>query len=180
MFGSPASLSLSENFSRPLMVLGCATNTIGRDVAAPSRASTIGFKDSSASTFDGLCKVTSAYAPSFRSSSAAVFAPSIRSRNISNESIMMLPILSILSSETPSASRFSSASCDGVHSTSAIASVTRRLISSGIFRSPLLSPASRCTTGTQSFVPTIAHAAVGLTSPTTTIQSGRCSRQIFS
>ena len=39
-------------------------------------------------------------------------------------------------------------------------------------RSRLRSPASRCTTGIHSFAPTMAHAAVELTSPTTTIQSG--------
>ena len=85
---------------------------------------------------------------------------------------MMLPTRSILSAGTPSRARCSSASGDGVHSTSQIASVTSRLISSGMRRSPLRRPASRCTTGIQSLVPTSAQAAVEFTSPTTTIQSG--------
>ena len=86
---------------------------------------------------------------------------------------MMLPTRSMRSAGTPSRSRFSSPSGDGVHSRSEIASVTSRLISSGMRRSRLRSPASRCTTGIHSFAPTIAHAAVEFTSPTTTIQSGR-------
>ncbi len=66
-----------------------------------------------------------------------------------------------------------SASGDGVHSRSEIASVASRLISSGIRLSRLRSPASRCMTGIQSLVPTMAQATVALTSPTTTIASGR-------
>ncbi len=97
---------------------------------------------------------------------------SIAPRIISNESIMMLPTRSIREAGTPSRSRFSSASGDGVHSTSQMASVARRLISSGMRRSPLRSPASRWITGIQSLVPTMAQAAVEFTSPTTTIQSG--------
>ena len=47
-------------------------------------------------------------------------------------------------------------------------------------RSRLRSPASRWTTGIHSFAPTIAQAAVELTSPTTTIQSGRsCETDLF-
>ncbi len=88
---------------------------------------------------------------------------------------MMLPTRSMRSAGTPSRRRCSSASGDGVHSRSQIASVTSRLISSGMRRSPLRRPASRCTTGIHSLAPTIAQAAVELTSPTTTIQSG-CSR----
>ena len=56
---------------------------------------------------------------------------------------MILPTHSIFSGATPSRLRLSSASEEGVHSRSAIASVTSRLISSGIVRSPLRSPASR-------------------------------------
>ena len=56
---------------------------------------------------------------------------------------MTLPTRSIFSGATPSRLRLSSASGDGVHSRSEIASVTSRLISSGIVRSPLRSPASR-------------------------------------
>jgi hypothetical protein len=93
---------------------------------------------------------------------------------------MILPTRSIFDSGTPSRARCSSASGDGVQKTSQIASVTRRLISSGMRRSPLRSPASRCTTGIQSLVPTWAQAAVELTSPTTTIQSGFSRSAIFS
>ena len=64
---------------------------------------------------------------------------------------MMLPTRSIRSAATPSASRLASASGDGVHRTSASASVTMRLISSGIVRSRLRKPASRCATGMPSF-----------------------------
>ena len=49
-----------------------------------------------------------------------------------------------------------------------IASVTSRLISSGIVRSKLRNPASRCATGSKSFFATSAAAAVEFTSPTTT------------
>jgi len=80
---------------------------------------------------------------------------SIASRIISNESIMMLPTRSIWTPVHPRGARFSSASGDGVHSTSQIESVTSRLISSGMRRSPLRKPASRCTTGIQSLVPTM-------------------------
>ena len=86
---------------------------------------------------------------------------------------MMLPTRVIRVAGMPSAMRFASASGDGVHNTSASTSVTSRLSSSGIRRSRLRSPASRCTVRMPSLVPTIAHAAVELTSPTTTSQSGR-------
>ena len=61
-----------------------------------------------------------------------------------------------------------------------MASVARRLISSGMRRSPLRSPASRCATGISSLAPTSAQASVEFTSPTTTIQPGREARQTFS
>ena len=59
-------------------------------------------------------------------------------------------------------------------------SVTSRLISSGIRRSPLRSPASTCATGMCSFLATIEQASVEFTSPTTSTQSGRCRWQISS
>ncbi len=57
---------------------------------------------------------------------------------------MMLPTSSMRSAGIPSFRRFSSPSGDGVKSRSAITSVTMRLISSGIVRSKLRSPASTC------------------------------------
>ena len=56
---------------------------------------------------------------------------------------MILPTKEMRSGATPSAKRFSSPSSDGVHSTSAIESVTIRLISSGMVQSRLRKPASR-------------------------------------
>ena len=54
-----------------------------------------------------------------------------------------------------------------------MASVTTRLISSGMARSRLRSPASTCTRGMPSFAATRPQATVLLTSPTTTTASGR-------
>ena len=48
-----------------------------------------------------------------------------------------------------------------------------RLISSGMVRSPLRSPASTWASGMPSFTAVRAAASVELTSPTTTTQSGR-------
>ena len=89
---------------------------------------------------------------------------------------MMLPTRSILDGATPSRARLASASGDGVHNRSATESVTIRLISSGIVRSKLRSPASRCATGRTNFLATIAAAMVEFTSPTTTTQSGRADK----
>jgi len=61
-----------------------------------------------------------------------------------------------------------------------MASVTKRLISSGISRSPLRKPASMCATGMCSFFATIEQAKVELTSPTTTTMAGRSSPHSFS
>jgi hypothetical protein len=58
-----------------------------------------------------------------------------------------------------------SASRDGVSSSSASRSVTRRLISSGMVRSPLRSPASTCAVRTPSFAATTLAASVEFTSP---------------
>ncbi len=60
----------------------------------------------------------------------------------------------------------------GVSSRSASASVTRRLISSGIVRSNERRPASTWATRTPSFAATRVQAIVEFTSPTTTSQSG--------
>ena len=62
---------------------------------------------------------------------------------------MMLPTSSTLSAATPSRARCSLPSCDGVQSTSAIESVTIRLISSGIVRSPLRKPGLEMRDGDQ-------------------------------
>jgi len=61
-------------------------------------------------------------------------------------SIITLPTHLILPVEMPSRWRFSLASIEGVSSRSAKASVTRRLISSGMVRSKLRNPASTCAT----------------------------------
>ena len=100
-------------------------------------------------------------------------AASIAGRFISKLSSMMLPTRVIRTAGTPSAIRLASASGDGVHSTSATASVATRLISSGMARSRERSPASRWTVLMPSFTPVSAQARVELTSPTTTSQSGR-------
>src|SRR6185436_19216136 len=50
-----------------------------------------------------------------------------------------------------------------VHNRSTMASVARRLISSGMRRSRLRRPASRCTVGMPSLAPTMAQATVALT-----------------
>ena len=76
----------------------------------------------------------------------------------------------------PSRRRFSTPLGSLTSSRSLIASVSTRLISSGIERSKLRSPASTCATRTPSFTATSAQAIVLFTSPTTTTQSGRCSR----
>ncbi len=73
----------------------------------------------------------------------------------------------------PSRTRFSSPAGSVTKNQSLIASVTRRLISSGIAMSPLRSPASTCATGTCSFLATIEHASVEFTSPTTSVHAGR-------
>ena len=99
------------------------------------------------------------------SSFPAMLAARIFGASSSNESSMMLPTSSTLSAATPSRARCSLPSCDGVQSTSEIASVTIRLISSGIVRSPLRKPASRCATGISSFAPTSAQASVEILSP---------------
>ena len=109
---------------------------------------------------------------------ARVPSASIAARIISNESIMMLPTRSIFGAGTPSRARFSSASGDGVQSTSQIASVTRRLISSGM-RAVAAAQAGLEVRrpGSRASAPTSAHAAVEFTSPTTTIQSGRLAQR---
>ena len=58
-----------------------------------------------------------------------------------------------------------------------IASVTMRLISSGIVQSPERMPASTCATGTCSFCAAMAQAIVELTSPTTRHSSARLLEQ---
>ena len=85
---------------------------------------------------------------------------------------MTLPTNTISSAGSPSASSVSVASVDGVSSRLANRSVTIRLISSGIVRSSLRSPASTCAMRMPSFAATIADAMVELTSPYTTSQSG--------
>ena len=72
----------------------------------------------------------------------------------------------------PSRSRLSAAARSVVYRTSAIWSVSTRLISSGISRSKLRSPASTCTTGMRFLTATRLHASVELTSPTTMTQDG--------
>ncbi len=86
---------------------------------------------------------------------------------------MMFPTKKIRSGLTPSRRRFASASGDVVKQNLDRTSVTIRLISSGIARSKLLSPASTCATGTSAFAPTREQASVEFTSPTTTMRSGR-------
>ncbi len=92
-----------------------------------------------------------------------------------NESIMTLPTWCTDVSGWPSASRFRTASGEGARSTSLRASVTTRLISSGIVRSKDRSPASTCATLMPHFEAVSAPASVELTSPTTTTRSGRTS-----
>ena len=90
---------------------------------------------------------------------------------------MTLPTWRMRDSGTPSRRRFASASGLGVSSRSARASVTSRLISSGIPRSKERSPASTCAVRTPSFEATSVAAIVEFTSPTTTSQSGRKARR---
>ena len=77
-----------------------------------------------------------------------------------------------MSGSIPSRRRLSSASSECVRSTDETASVSLRLCSSGINGSKLLSPASRCATGTWSLTAASAPASVELTSPATTTRSG--------
>jgi hypothetical protein len=77
---------------------------------------------------------------------------------------MTLPTNTILPSDLPSLRNCASASRDGVGGRSANLSVTRRLISSGIVRSKLHSPASTCAIRVPSFAAKSA-AAVEFTSP---------------
>ena len=85
---------------------------------------------------------------------------------------MTLPTWRIRSGGIPSRRRFSSASGLGVRRRSASASVTSRLISSGMVRSNERSPASTWATRAPSFEATSVQAMVEFTSPTTTTQSG--------
>ena len=80
-------------------------------------------------------------------------------------SIIRLPTTAMRASGTPSASRLTRPLSSVTSRRSAIASVTRRLISSGMVRSKLRRPASICTSGTFSFAATSAQATVELTSP---------------
>ena len=92
---------------------------------------------------------------------------------------MTLPTRTIRSAGDAFAQRGSrSASALGVNNRSESRSVSTRLISSGIVRSQLRSPASTCATRTPSLPATSAQARVELTSPTTTTQSG-CSRDHY-
>ena len=93
-------------------------------------------------------------------------------RLASSESIITLPTNTIRSAAMPSRNRLSCAVRSVVYSTSATWSVSTRLISSGMPRSKLRSPASTCATGTPFFTATSVQASVELTSPTTTTQDG--------
>ncbi len=76
------------------------------------------------------------------------------------------------SASIPSLLRFSLADGSVVNSASLIRSVSIRLISSGMGRSRLRSPASTWATGIPSFTATSAAASVEFTSPTVNTQSG--------
>ena len=80
----------------------------------------------------------------------------------------------------PSRRRLSTPLCSVQKSRSLIASVSMRLISSGISRSKLRRPASTCTSRTPSFTATRPQAMVLFTSPTTSTASGRRSSTIGS
>ena len=73
---------------------GCTANTTVSSRAIATSAATSSASFSGASTFEGRCSVTTAYGPLSLSRSPAPEV-SIFCRNISNESIMMLPMQSI-------------------------------------------------------------------------------------
>ena len=91
---------------------------------------------------------------------------------------MTFPTRLIRSSATPSFRDFLSHPRGGKEVT-AIASVMRRLISSGISRSNERSPVSTCAQGIHSFAQTMLQATVEFTSSTTTTMLGLCSLHTF-
>ena len=90
-----------------------------------------------------------------------------------NVSIMVLPTKKIRSSPTPDRRRFLFAVSLVVKNQSVMASVTIRLISSGIDQSPERIPPSTWATRIHSLRAAIAHAIVEVTSPTTRQKSLR-------
>ena len=136
-----------------------------------SSAPIIPAKFSLSSTFDGRCSVRIAYFSCNPKSDLIVLSLAF-SRFEYRLSIITFPTLTILSSATPSALRFSSPSGEGVKSKSATESVKIRFISSGISRSKERKPASTWAQGIVNFAQTIEHATVELTSPTTTTMLG--------
>jgi hypothetical protein len=91
-------------------------------------------------------------------------------------STITLPTANTRSIGLPSRRRCSTPLGSVTKNQSLMASVTRRLISSGMPMSPLRRPASTCATAIPIFFATIEQASVEFTSPTTTLAAGRASR----
>ena len=87
----------------------------------------------------------------------------IAGRIASSVSIVMSPTRSMRARSIPSRRRFASAAASVVQRMSAAWSVRIRFISSGMLRSPLRSPASRCASRTPRCIAAIAAASVALT-----------------
>ncbi len=87
---------------------------------------------------------------------------------------MTLPTKQTASGRIPSRVKLSRAARSVVYNRDETWSVSTRLISSGMLRSPLRSPASTCMTGMSFFTAVSAQAMVELTSPTTSTAAGRC------
>ena len=95
-------------------------------------------------------------------------------------SIITLPTTNTFSGATPSARRFRTPDSSVTKNRSLMASVSFRLISSGIDMSKDRRPASTWATFVPSFFAGSAHPMVEFTSPTTTTQSGFSWRRYFS
>src|SRR6185503_2443864 len=133
------------------------------------------------STLEARCSVTTPYRWKrfFRSEDPRLAVPR-RSVWYTRLSTMTWPTWKMRSQALPSRTRLSTAAGSVTKKKSEIESVTMRLISSGIARSRLRSPASTCATGMPAFLATMAQASVELTSPTTITRSARRLRQCAS
>ena len=156
-------------------VRGCTGKTSGSSRATSPSVSSKRPSVADRRRSTGRCSVSTPY----RSASAAARAMRVGCRAArqvaSSVSIMTLPTKWMLLGRTPSRAGCRAPSGAVVNSRSLSASVTMRLISSGIVRSKLRSPASTWATRHAQLRRDQAQASVELTSPTTTTRSGRSS-----
>ena len=167
---APASVASAPSRAR---TRGWTGKTIGsrRPIvrSAPSSSSST----SGSSTLAGRCRVRTANGRPVRRSRSTIVEALQRIRDASRASAMTLPTKWIFSGAAPSRRRLARAPSSVMNRTSATASVSTRLISSGIVRSKLRRPASTWTTGMPSFTAVRVAASVEFTSPTTSTASGR-------